>query len=84
MLLNLPKQGSISLSVSRSSENENEFMLAFKVKDTGIGIPLKKQDIIFERFQQIGSLQEEYSERHGAGTGHCKKPFKIIGWCSIC
>lgn len=73
------KAGSIGLSVSRTAENENEFSLAFKVKDTGIGIPLKKQGIIFERFQQIGSVQENIQKGTGLGLAIVKNLSKLLG-----
>ncbi len=42
-------------------------MLEFYVKDTGIGIPDEKKDVVFERFQQV---EGEYSRSYeGAGLG---------------
>ncbi len=39
--------------------------IVFRVKDTGIGIPIKNQDIIFQRFRQV----DETSTRKYGGTG---------------
>ena len=44
---------------------DNENKLKFYVKDSGIGIPLKNQNVIFERFRQ---LDFELSRKYG-GTG---------------
>ncbi len=55
------KKGTITLN---SSKYNDDFLL-FSVEDTGIGIPLKYQELIFERFRQI---DESTTRKHG-GTG---------------
>jgi signal transduction histidine kinase len=53
-------RGSVSLIVERQDN-----ALRFSVRDTGIGIPMEQQEIIFERFQQA----EHFLNREHGGTG---------------
>jgi len=55
------KSGSVSLSIFRTENNQ----IGFRVKDTGIGIPKKKQQLIFKSFQQADSS----TSRNYGGTG---------------
>lgn len=55
------KQGSVTLEVSKESQNT----VVFSVTDTGIGVPVDKQRIIFEAFQQVDTST---SRKYG-GTG---------------
>ncbi len=57
-------QGKITLSCIRKKMDGKE-LFEFSVKDTGKGIPLEKQTIIFTRFRQV----EENEYREGAGLG---------------
>jgi signal transduction histidine kinase len=57
-----PKGGSIDVNVYDGEES-----ILISVKDTGIGIPKDKLDVIFERFRQVdSSLQRPYE---GSGIG---------------
>jgi signal transduction histidine kinase/ActR/RegA family two-component response regulator len=46
------EDGDINIAVTTADENEQNIIVEFVIKDTGIGIPLEKQDKIFESFEQ--------------------------------
>src|SRR5690606_1981054 len=70
------ERGEVSLQIEMATEgwsresnilNSASQVLAFRVHDTGIGIPPDKQQIIFEAFQQAdGSTNRKYG---GTGLG---------------
>ncbi len=59
------EHGEILLRVALVNGNDHNVRLRFEVKDTGIGIPLEKQAIIFEAFAQA---DDSITRTHG-GTG---------------
>jgi HAMP domain-containing protein/signal transduction histidine kinase/CheY-like chemotaxis protein len=74
--LKFTEHGKVALRVERAAKGWNldnpvlanaESVVAFSVEDTGIGIPLDKQRIIFESFQQAdGTTSRKYG---GTGLG---------------
>ncbi len=60
-------QGEIVIRAEPVSETETSVTIRFSVQDTGIGIPLEKQEMIFDRFTQVdGSITRYYG---GSGLG---------------
>ncbi|MDT0645122.1 ATP-binding protein [Zunongwangia sp. F260] len=63
--LKFTAEGGVDLKVELIKLANNEAVLKFKVRDTGIGIPPEKLKVIFERFSQA----EESTFRKFGGTG---------------
>jgi PAS domain S-box-containing protein len=57
----------------------NPDTLVFYVKDTGIGIPLDKQAIIFDRFRQVDESFTRSYGGTGLGLSICKGLLKLMG-----
>ena len=62
-----PSGGSIFVNLKKESNN-----LIIEVKDTGIGIPKNKQEIIFDKFTQVEKLFTRRCEGSGMGLALVK------------
>ena len=61
------QEGSVTLALAIGKETEDHCDIEFAVSDTGIGIPLEKQTLIFEAFSQVdGSTTRQFG---GTGLG---------------
>lgn len=65
------KQGSIVLKLERGDADT----ALFSVTDTGCGIPIEKQKLIFERFEKL----DEFVHGSGLGLSICQLIVKYVG-----
>lgn len=59
------EKGGVKISLKLLEEQEDRISILFNVRDTGIGIPVSKQESVFDFFEQVNS---DTSRRY-AGTG---------------
>jgi signal transduction histidine kinase/CheY-like chemotaxis protein len=57
--------GEVELKVALASRKGDQLTLEFSVRDTGIGIPLEKQNMVFDKFSQVDAS----TTRKYGGTG---------------
>jgi len=73
------EQGEIVLAVERQSEGLESICLHFSVRDTGIGIPPEKHQVVFEPFAQVdGSSKRKFSGT-GLGLTICSRLVEMMG-----
>ena len=71
--------GEVRLAVSRTKVEGNKVNLLFEVKDTGVGIPKEKQDLIFESFQQVSKSATRAYSGTGLGLTIAKELVELMG-----
>ena len=57
----------------------DQWMLHFSVRDTGIGIPLDRQNLLFKSFQQVDASTTRHYGGTGLGLAICKRLTELLG-----
>jgi len=73
------QKGEIYLKAERIALNGGRVTLRFSIKDTGIGIPIEKQRIIFDAFTQADGSTTRHYGGTGLGTTISKKLVELMG-----
>ncbi len=72
-------EGEVVIQAHLKQETEEDVLVYFSVQDTGVGIPLDKQDYLFEQFTQLdASITRKYGGT-GLGLAISKKLAQLMG-----
>jgi PAS domain S-box-containing protein len=73
------EHGEVVLTVEKQSEHPENLCLLFSVRDTGIGIPPEKHQVIFEPFAQADGSTTRKFNGTGLGLSICARLVKMMG-----
>jgi len=73
------EQGEVSVIVSLDRETDTHALIRFQVRDTGIGIPAKHLDRLFQSFSQVDASTTRKYGGTGLGLAISKKLSMLLG-----
>lgn len=73
------EQGEVFVSVKLKEKRDDDIVLEFAVKDTGVGIPKDKHTTIFQHFSQVDSSTTRKYGGTGLGLAICKRLVNLMG-----
>ncbi len=72
-------KGSVSIAINQIPTTSTGTRLEFLIKDTGIGIPTEKLQVIFDPFVQVNSSRSRRHHGTGLGLAITKKLIDLMG-----
>ncbi len=73
------QKGGVAIQASMASESDEQVVARFSIKDTGIGIPVDKRDLLFQKFAQAdASITRKYGGT-GLGLAISKQIVELLG-----
>ncbi len=61
------KEGSIALTADLAQQKDKQLIIKFVIKDTGIGIPEEKRELIYEKFSRLNPSNQGIYKGSGLG-----------------
>jgi len=71
--------GHIEIGVELGEHNDEDFLLKFKIKDTGIGIPFEKMNKLFRPFSQVDASLTRHYRGTGLGLAISRQLAELMG-----